>query len=225
MKIQLSNIPQVMSILLSIFSSGYWPKAHCFKNKKYLWDFAKSFARSPHPHGLLGLRTFPKWPVFSLCTHSASKQKDCHTGWLRSIWMQRIGSEGSHGSNLVWRPLKAVGATLRALPFKHRFFCCRENNPQHRYNIKVAKHNTERLNFKSGYLHLEVNECQQWCSMFMLRLCVLVCVCLCVLLRRFLHFREVVLWYSRSNLLHILSKLSHWSLFPNQNTECHGCFC
>lgn len=104
--------------------------------------------------------------------------------------MQRIGSEGSHGSNLVWRPLKAVGATLRALPFKHRFFCCRENNPQHRYNIKVAKHNTERLNFKSGYLHLEVNECQQWCSVFMLRLCVL--VCLCVLLKRFLHFREVV---------------------------------
>lgn len=88
--------------------------------------------------------------------------------------MQGIGSEGSHGSNLVWRPLKAVGATLRALPFKHRFFCCRENNPQHRYNIKVAKHNTERLNFKSGHLHLEVNECQQRGSVFMLRRSVLV---------------------------------------------------
>lgn len=88
--------------------------------------------------------------------------------------MQRIGSEGSHGSNLVWRPLKGAGATLRALPFKHRFFCCRENNPQHRYNIKVAKHNTERLNFKSGHLHVEVNECQQWGCVFVLRLSVLV---------------------------------------------------
>lgn len=93
--------------------------------------------------------------------------------------MQRIGTEGSHGSNLVWRPLKAVGATLRALPFKHRFFRCRENNPQHRYNIKVAKHNTQRLNFKSTHLHLEVNECQQWGPMFMHRLCVLVCMCKC----------------------------------------------
>lgn len=139
--------------------------------------------------------------------------------------MQRIGSEGSHGSNLVWRPLKAVGATLRALPFKHRVFCCRENNPQHRYNIKVAKHNTERLNFKSGYLHLEVNECQQWRSMFMLRLCVLVRVCVCarVVLKRFLHFREVVLRHSRSNQLHILSRLTHRSLFPNQ-LECRDFF-
>lgn len=108
-----------------------------------------------------------------------SKQKNCHTGWLRSIWMQRIGTEGSHGSNLVWRPLKAVGATLRALPFKHRFFRCRENNPQHRYNIKVAKHNTQRLNFKSTHLHLEVNECQQWGCVFTHRLCVLVTTCKC----------------------------------------------
>lgn len=88
--------------------------------------------------------------------------------------MQRIGSEGSHGSNLVWRPLKAVGATLRALPFKHRFFCCRENNPQHRYNIKVAKHNTERLNFKSAHLHPGVNERRRRGSVLMLRLSVLV---------------------------------------------------
>lgn len=36
--------------------------------------------------------------------------------------MQRIGTEGSHGSNLVWRPLKAAAATLRALPFNHSFF-------------------------------------------------------------------------------------------------------
>lgn len=93
--------------------------------------------------------------------------------------MQRIGTEGSHGSNLVWRPLKAVGATLRALPFKHRFFRCRENNPQHRYNIKVAKHNTHRLNFKSTHLHLEVNECQQWGSMLMHGLCVLACMRKC----------------------------------------------
>lgn len=119
--------------------------------------------------------SIPKRPVCSDCTHSVSKQKNRHTGWLRSIWMQRIGTEGSHGSNLVWRPLKAVGATLRALPFKHRFFRCRENNPQHRYNIKVAKHNTQRLNFKSTHLHLEVNECQQWGSVFMHKLCALVC--------------------------------------------------
>lgn len=60
------------------------------------------------------------------------------------------------------RPLKAAGATFRALPFKHRSFCCRENNPQHRYNIKVVKHNPQRLCFKSTHLHLEVNVCRQW---------------------------------------------------------------
>jgi hypothetical protein len=60
------------------------------------------------------------------------------------------------------RPLKAAGATLRALPFKHRSFCCRENNPQHRYNIKVVKQNPQRLYFKSTHLHLEVNVCRQW---------------------------------------------------------------
>lgn len=125
--------------------------------------------------------SIPKRPICSDCTLSVSKQKNCHTGWLRSIWMQRIGTGGSHGSNLVWRPLKAVGATLRALPFKHRFFRCRENNPQHRYNIKVSKHNTQRVNFKSTHLHLEVNECQQWGPVFMHRLCVLVCMCKCSL--------------------------------------------
>lgn len=104
------------------------------------------------------------------------QNKDCHKGWLRSMWMRRIGTENSHGSNLVWRPLKALGATLRALPFKHRFFRCRENNPQHRYNIKVAKHNTEKLNFKSSNLHHEVNECQKWGFVFMYRVCALVSI-------------------------------------------------
>lgn len=142
--------------------------------------------------------SIPKRPICSDCTLSVSKQKNCHTGWLRSIWMQRIGTGGSHGSNLVWRPLKAVGATLRALPFKHRFFRCRENNPQHRYNIKVSKHNTQRVNFKSTHLHLEVNECQQWGPVFMHRLCVLVCMCKCSL-----HFflNEWTLFFFLSQIL------------------------